>query len=70
MIQGSKTKLHTKFQPNRTIFVEVIHFYRFSAGRLVGPVGPVGPISKKFLAAQRINMTSVYTKNQADISKR
>ena len=32
------TNLHTKFQPNQTIFVEVIHLNRFSAGRLVGPV--------------------------------
>ena len=38
VIERSKTNLHTKFQPNWTIFVEVIHLYRFLAGRLVGLV--------------------------------
>ena len=38
--------------------------------KLVKWAGSHHLISKKFLAVQRINMTSVYTKNQADISKR
>ena len=37
-ILGSKTDLHTKFQPNRTMFAEVIPFYRILAGSLVGLV--------------------------------
>ena len=35
---GAVTNLHTKFQPNRTIFVEVIYLYKFLAGRLVESV--------------------------------
>ena len=43
------------------------HFIEF---RLVGWLGRLASSDfKKFLAAKRINMTSVYTKNQADISR-
>ena len=38
LIWGRKTDSHTKFQPNRTFFAEVIHLDRFSAARLVGLV--------------------------------
>ena len=38
--------------------------------RVTGWAGWRHPISKKFLAVKRINMTSVHTKNQADMSKR
>ena len=37
-ILGRNTDLNTKFQPNRTIFAEVIPFNRILAGRLVEPI--------------------------------
>ena len=57
-----KKKKNTVFKPKNMTSIVVI--------KLVKWAGSHHPISKKFLAVQRINMTSVYTKNQADISKR
>ena len=68
VILGSKTNLYIKFPPNQTIFVAVIHLY--IGFLLVNWLGRFAlSDSKKIFAVQCINMTSMYTKNPADISK-